>query len=134
MIHINKGETNTIAVTLTEKTTIALDLVKYLFIFENAQSKETFACIGEDLSDHIVRYNLFEIIETEDPDPLVGEIELPLTDFYYYYIYEQTSTTNLDPTGLTLVESGMAKVWQTTPSTATYNNLTNEIPVYDKSE
>jgi hypothetical protein len=41
------------------------------------------------------------------PDPLLGQLQLVLGDEYLYNIYEQVSSTNLDPSGLTVVETGM---------------------------
>jgi len=130
MIYITKASSNTVALTLWEKTTIALDLVQYLFIFDNAQTNETTAFIAEDTSDFINRYNLFTIVENDNPDPLAGEVSLD-RGRYNYYVYEQESTTNLDPTGLTLVESGFVTVYAARAADTTYATSATQYEVYN---
>ena len=104
MIRLSLGA-NTVALTLTEKTT--LSNAKYLFEFINNQTQQKTYCIAADTSLYPERYNLFVITVKTSPNNLVGEILLTLGDEYSYNVYEQASTTNLDPTGLTKVEDGM---------------------------
>lgn len=109
MIWILKGQSNIIAVTLTEKCTLTQP--NYLFRLVNDETNIEYAFIAPDTSNYVERYNKFTITETADPDNLNGEIELPDSGFYHYYIYEQESTTNLDYTlATTLVEIGKCKV------------------------
>lgn len=96
---------NTVALTLTEKTT--LSNAKYLFEFESVSTQQKTYCIAADTSLYPDRYNKFTITVKTNPNNLIGEIALTLGDEYIYNIYEQASTTNLNPTGLTMVETGM---------------------------
>jgi hypothetical protein len=102
---INKGAQNSIVVTLTEKTT--LDPVYYLFEFIDTTGTNKY-CIVAEQSGFLERFNEFAITETTNPDNENGEVELMVGD-YVYNVYEQSSTLNLDPSGLTLVETGNAK-------------------------
>lgn len=105
---INKNAANDIGVTLKEKTT--LNPVYYLFEFVHTATNEKQYCICEELStvDEIDRCNKFIITEMGDNDAnnLDGEIKLKTRD-YVYNVYE-TSSLDIDPTGLTLVETGFA--------------------------
>lgn len=104
MIRLSLGA-NTVALTLAEKTTIVDPT--YLWEFENNQTHVKYYCISADLSLYKDRYNLFTItVQNTTPNALLGQIKVPLGDEYNYTIYEQVSTTNLDPTGLTAVETG----------------------------
>jgi hypothetical protein len=79
-----------------------------LFEFINNQTQIKYYCISSDLSLYPERYNKFTIVvKTTTPSPLVGEINIPLGDEYTYNVYEQVSSTNLVPTGLTVVENGL---------------------------
>jgi hypothetical protein len=105
MIRLNLGS-NVVVLTLSEKITIASP--NFLFEFINNQTQIKYYCISADLSLYPERYNKFNIIvKTTTPSPLVGEIQIPLGDEYTYNVYEQVSSTNLVPTGLTVVENGL---------------------------
>ncbi len=106
-MQLKKNQVNSnITLTLTEKTTI-VD-ANYLFQFTSDQTKEDYFLICQDLAttEQKKRFNLFDITEGVD-DPLNSSIILGLTGRYHYYIYEQVSDTNLNPTGLTIVERGI---------------------------
>lgn len=110
-IKLNKSSSNTITPTLFEKTT--LSPVYYLFEFQNSQTKSLSYCIPTELSNELLRYNKFTITDTASPNPLNGEVNLS-RGTYYYTVYEQSSSTNLDPTGLNAVESdGICRVYDT---------------------
>lgn len=81
-------------VTVTEKKSLPSPV--WLFRFIDDQSKEEFVCIAADSSNYTYRYDEFTIKEKASPNPLLGEIHLKRFGFYHYYVYEQTSTTNLD--------------------------------------
>jgi hypothetical protein len=105
MIRLNLGS-NVVVLTLSEKITIASP--NFLFEFINNQTQIKYYCISSDLSLYPERYNKFNIIvKTTTPSPLVGEIQIPLGDEYTYNVYEQSSSTNLNPSGLTVVENGL---------------------------
>lgn len=133
MIKIIKASNNNVAVTLYEKTTIAVSLVHYLWVFTNASTNQSTTCIAEDTSDYINRYNLFNIVENNDPDPLSGEVSLD-EGMYDYYVYEQVSSTNLDPTGLTLVESGLVTVYQAPTTDTIYESTSPQYAIYEQGK
>lgn len=132
MIQITKGTTNNVALTLTEKCTLTSPY--YLFVFQSDETRNLYKFIAADTSTHPDRYNLFAIVETDSsPDPLAGEIELPIVGFYKYKVYEQTSSTNLDPALATgIVEVGKVQVIDTPAADDKLNNTNNINYVYNE--
>ena len=132
MIQITKGTTNNVALTLTEKCTLTSPY--YLFVFQSDETRDLYKFIAADTSTYPKRYNLFAIVETDSsPDPLAGEIELPLVGFYKYKVYEQTSSTNLDPALATgIVEVGKVQVIDTPAADDKLNNTNNINYVYNE--
>lgn len=127
---ITKNTSNTLRPTLFEKTTITN--ATYLWEFKNGTGIGVY-CISTDLatSQQIERSNKFVIIETGNTTavPLNGEVQLSAGD-YDIKIYEQSSTTNLDPTGLTCVEDDIVTVLDSTINTNkvyTGGSTTNKI-------
>lgn len=106
---IQKNTVNTCVFSLAERTT--LTPVYYLFVFTNTQNNTVLTFTCTDISVNKLRYNEFEIEETQSEDRLTGKITLDLTGSYTYEIYEQSSSTNLDlaSTG-NLVEIGKIDV------------------------
>ena len=115
MIHLTKGETNIIVMTLTEKQ--LLTNPNYLFVFTNRSSNCEIKFIqlyATDTSLYKDRYNEFSITtNTHFKNELEGQ--------YTYEVYEQASTTNLDITGLNKLETGIMWLLGTT---MTYNQYT----------
>ena len=108
MIKLEKNTTNTnIALTLTEKVTISNPY--FLFEFTKDMTDVSYYVICADTSTETQRYNLFSLTEG-GADPTNGNVTLGLEGFYKYNIYEQASSTNLDPSGLTIVESGKMRL------------------------
>lgn len=132
MIQITKNATNNIALTLTEKSTLTNP--DYLFVFQSDETRDSYEFIAADTSTYTDRYNLFAIIETNStPDPLAGEVELPLVGFYTYTIYEQNSATNLNPANATgVVEVGKVQVVDTPSSDSEFANTNNINYVYNE--
>ena len=81
----------------------------YLFEFTKEDTSTSFYTIGTDISTYQERFNECLVYETTTPNPVNSEIEL-VTGIYRYNIYEQASSTNLSPTGLTLVDFGFLRV------------------------
>lgn len=105
MINLENGN-NTIVLTLTEKATLLVPI--FLFRFVGKQNGVEYVCLSSDISAYTYRYNEFVIKVKTSPNALLGEINLTIGDEYDYYIYEQSSTTNLDYTlSLNLVEQGI---------------------------
>lgn len=122
MIVINKGQNNTITVTLDEKRTLSSPT--YLFKFTNDVTKQIVRFIASNLSEYTDRYDEFLITETSGATtPTSGVIELDPPGFWSYEIYEQTSTTSLDELQATgIVETGKVKVIGDSPVYKVYDN------------
>ena len=130
MILITKNTTNNIILTLAEKTTLTNAV--YLFEVTNDSSEVVKCFIAEDISPNKQRYNEFDLIENVIEDLLNGTFELGLSGFYTYNIYEQTSTTNLEPTLATnLIETGKLNVVSTIAELEKYNGNQTETVVYN---
>jgi hypothetical protein len=104
MIRLTKGQTQNIILTLTEKQ--LLTNPNYLFVFTNrsANTEVKFVMLNNtDISQYKDRYNEFNIVTNIN-------FSTALNGQYDYDIYEQTSTSNLNPAGLNLLESGIMKL------------------------
>jgi hypothetical protein len=131
LIQINKASLNTVILTLSESKTLSNPV--YLFEFYNVMDKNYKYFIAQDISSYKDRYNKFVIEEKASPNNLIGQVTLTLGGYYQYKIYEQLSTTNLDPLlcdNLTPLETGKVHVIQAitenvkydyTPTTVVYN-------------
>ena len=104
MIHLTKGQTDSIILTLTEKQ--LLTNPNYLFVFTNRSSNLQVKFVqlnAADVSLYKDRYNEFNIVtNTYFGSSLNGQ--------YVYNIYEQTSTSNTNPAGLNLLETGILEL------------------------
>lgn len=129
MILINKNTTNTVILTLSEKTTLTNAV--YLFEVINDMSNEVKCFIADDISTNKLRYNEFEFIENVTEDLLNGTFSLELSGFYKYNVYEQISTTNLDPLlALNLIDKGKLNVVSQLSSYPVYTGNQNTTIVY----
>ena len=101
MIQLTKGQTQFVYLTLTEKQTIATP--NYLFTFKNRSTNQEVKFVllyAADVSLYKERYNKFSIkVDKYFSSKPRGQ--------WTYSVYEQTSTSNTDETGLTLLESGI---------------------------
>ena len=114
MIHLTKGETNTIVLTLTEKQ--LLTNPNYLFVFTNRSSNEVISFVklnATDTSLYKDRFNEFSIVTNTD-------FNTALNGQYTYEIYEQVSTSNINPSGLNKLETGIMWLLGTTMSYTEY--------------
>jgi hypothetical protein len=114
VIRLTKGQTQNIILTLTEKQTLTSP--NYLFIFENRSTNTEIKFVrlnNTDISAYKERYNEFTIVVN-------SFFNTALNGQYSYSIYEQTSTTNTNPTGLNLLESGIMELSGTTISFTEY--------------
>jgi hypothetical protein len=114
VIRLTKGQTQNIILTLTEKQTLTSP--NYLFVFENRSTNTYVKFVklnNTDISAYKERYNEFSIVVN-------SYFNTSLNGQYDYSIYEQTSTTNTDPTGLNLLESGIMELLGTTISFTEY--------------
>jgi hypothetical protein len=107
MVRITQGQANSVTVTLTEKGTAA----HYLWAFRCDQTDETVYCVADDTSAWPDRYNEFSITEmASGADPLDAEVTMRPTGQWYYTVYANSSASNLNPSGLTVLERGMCIV------------------------
>ncbi len=101
MIQLTKGVTEFIYITLTEKQTLTNP--NYLFVFKNRSTNNDVKFVllnAADVSTHKERYNKFSIkVDKYFSSKPKGQ--------YSYSVYEQTSTSNQDTTGLNELESGI---------------------------
>ena len=101
MIQLTKGQTQFIYLTLTEKQTISSP--NYLFTFKNRSTNTEVKFVllnNADTSLYKDRYNKFSIkVDKYFSGKPRGQ--------WNYNVYQQTSASNIDPTGLTLLESGI---------------------------
>ena len=128
MIVLDKNTTNTITLRLYSKTTVSP--VYYLFEFENDQTHDKSYCIPTELSTELLSYNRFHIQETTNPTALSGQVNLTPGN-YTYRVYEQTSSTNLNPSNATEIEEDCCQVnddttYTNTDYTPTLTNTTYE--------
>ena len=103
MIVLAKGVTSTIVLTLTEKQ--LLTNPNYLFVFTGRSTKTTVKFVllnNADLSLYKDRYNKFSIANSLFTNAKIQH--------YTYNVYEQASTSNTDPTGLNLLETGLMEL------------------------
>jgi len=104
VINLVENTATSFDLTLSEKTTLSTP--KFLFHFKSVQEKKSYYTIIADTSSYTRRYNRFSFTEGAD-DALNGSLILGAGGQYEYFVYEQASTTNLDPANsTTLVESG----------------------------
>lgn len=114
MIVINKNTTTNFVATLFELS--QLFNPNYLFEFESDQTKTKYYTIIADISTNKSRYNEFNFVEGTN-DPTNGSLDLGSPGFYNYKVYEQNSSTNLDPSGderVFVVEQGKMKLIDST--------------------
>ena len=104
MINLTEDIANNFVLTLTEKVTLSTP--KFLFHFRSIQENKNYYTIVADTSSFTRRYNEFSFTEGTD-DALNGSLTLGAGGQYEYFVWEQSSTTNLDPANsTTLVEKG----------------------------
>ena len=104
MIYFTKGQTSEVILTLKEKQTLASP--NYLFRFVNRVTNVEVKFVllnAADLSQYKDRYSKFSIVtNTYFTTSNVGEWE--------YYIYEQTSPSNTNPSLAHLLETGIMRL------------------------
>lgn len=129
MILINKNTTNKVILTLSEKTT--LTNAKYLFEVINDMSNTVKCFIAADISTNKLRYNEFDFIENVTENLLNGTFSLTLSGFYKYNVYEQASTTNLNPLlALNLIDKGKLNIVSQLSDYPVYTGNENNTVVY----
>ena len=120
MIHLTKGNTETVILTLKEKQTLSEPNFLFRFVHRSTNAEVKFVKLyGADVSTYKQRFDKFSIVvNTHFANSESGQWD--------YYIYEQTSTTNTDPLQATgLVEEGIMQLNESTAFTYTKYNPSN---------
>ena len=125
-MNLQKATTNTnVALTLVEKTTEVTPI--YLFEWQNDQTKVKYYAICQDVSVSgaaRTRSNLFDITLGVS-DPLNSSLIVGNDGRYHVTVWEQSSTTNLDPTLATgVVYRGTCNIYDTEPSQYNAHQIT----------
>jgi len=129
VILIRKNTTNRNILTLSEKTTL-INAV-YLFEVKNQQSDVVKCFISQDISINKLRANEFDLIENTTENLLNGIFSLPLNGSYTYKVYEQSSSTNLDPLlALNEIDNGKLLVVDTENEITQYTGNQTTAVVY----
>lgn len=127
MILLNKGQSNTIVVTLTElKNELLPDYWLFVFSLDQAQGDEeyTYRIQLTDTSTSTNRYNLFTLVEGTD-------ITFDLEGDYKYQVYQMPDNLSTDETEGELVETGKMRligidvpdsVYSVSTNTSIYND------------
>ena len=126
MINIERNSANEIALTLKERGTATY----YLFKFQSDNTENVKYCIATDSSAYPNRYNKFTITEQTSPDNTNAQVEMTTEGQWRYYVYANSSSSNLDPTGLVELESGIVKVTGTTTPVTSYSGGNSNYVVY----
>ncbi len=119
MILFVQNSANRFVLTLSEKVTLSTPF--FLFHFKSVSEQKSYYCIINDISLFKRRYNEFIFTEGVD-DSLNGSLILGANGQYNYNVYEQASSTNLDPLQANkLLESGFMDLDR---GNTTYSNHT----------
>jgi len=120
---------NTFIVTISEKVTITNPY--FLLRIVHDQTNQEFSCIVPDSSTETERYNRLQVTQMTSPDNTDAEINVTESGLFHYYIYEQTSSTNLDYTATQgLLEVGKLTYPLPSVSTTTYTGYPTTSTVY----
>jgi hypothetical protein len=120
MIHLTKGQTETVYLTLKEKQTLAAPNFLFRFVHRATNAEVKFVKLNNtDVSQYKDRYDQFSIaVNSHFANSESGQWD--------YYIYEQTSTSNVNPDQATgLLEQGIMQLNDSTSFTWTKHNPSN---------
>lgn len=125
MILLNKNQTNTIALTLSElaSANVASNWL-FRFVLEQDKSYEYLKFLTDE-NTNFERFNLFTLVESTD-------ITFKFKGDYTYYVYQMPDTNDTDYTRGILVESGKMRLIDTPVTTPTFTPTT-DTPIYDSS-
>jgi len=124
MLKFTFGQTEEMIVTLNEKRTLTSGY--YLFVFDHVTTRNRVTKIfnfSEDESSYTDRYNQFPVVVST---LFSGQP----TGHWTYTVYEQASSTNTSPTGLTEVENGILQLKPATEFAFEENTATTTFKQY----
>lgn len=128
MLQIARGANNTIILTLNESKTLTSPYYLMKMVSRDSRTEKTFI-LAADQSSYTDRYNKFVITESDTEVLTSGTVTLKPTGIWYWEVYEQTSSTNLNVNAATNqvpIENGEAKVTGTVDTVKAYNGQTKE--------
>jgi hypothetical protein len=135
MLLIRKNTNSNIVLTLEENRTLTNPY--YLFEFKNEMSLQNVYFIAPDITIAVERYNEFIITETSGtPDYTSGTVELSPEGMWTYRVFEQLSSTNLNPSladNTTPLEVGIVRVIGTEGTVIRNNNNDIDFIVHEPS-
>jgi hypothetical protein len=120
MIYLTKGQTNQIVLTLKEKQTLPSPNYLFRFVHRALNTEARFVVLNTaDTSAYKDRFNQFSLVTNNYfSDKESGEWE--------YYIYEQNSSSNVDPAFATgLLETGIMRLTDDTSFSYTKYQTSN---------
>lgn len=120
MIHLTKGNTENVYLTLKEKQTLSAPNYLFRFVHRATNVEVKFVKLyAANTSTHKDRYDLFSVtVNSHFANSESGQWD--------YYIYEQTSPTNTNPSLATgLLEEGIMQLVDATSFTYTKHNPSN---------
>lgn len=118
MIQLIKGQSKDVIVTLTELTTLSDGY--YLFVFTHETTKAIINVIksfSSDLSSFKYRFNKFTFASSLFTTASIGK--------YVYSVYEQTSSSNTNTTGLNMIETGKMDLNLSSTATDVFNEYSS---------
>jgi hypothetical protein len=123
MINLDKNTSNTVVLTLTERSKLINPT--YVFRFVNALEKNEVIFNAEDLSNFNCRYNLFNIVESGSTFTNLtgGTINLNPAGYWDYQVYEATGST-LSISGTT------GRILETGKMFLNDDNFSDDLPIY----
>ena len=122
MIYLQRGATNSVVMTLTEKS--ELNNPYFLFSFTNNTSGDEKLFNMVDISGYRRRYNRFELVETTSEDLPNGKVELEY-GWGRYEVYESaTQSLDINDTTGRILEQGKFYV-SGYPATLNNNDINN---------
>ena len=125
MILLNKNQSNTLALTLSElaNPNVASNWL-FRFVLEQDKSYQYLKFLTDE-NANFERFNLFTLVEPTD-------IDFKFKGDYTYYVYQMPDTNDTDYTRGTLVESSKMRLIDTPITTPTFTPTT-DTPIYDSS-
>ena len=123
---VTQNSLNTLIVTLKEKSVLAVPY--YLLKVHNSENVTSYCTLVEESTD-TDSYNKFTVSINTSANPLNSELELK-TGEYSYPFYEQSTQSNIDPTGLRIVETGLLTCKPQTASTTQKYSSNNPQKIY----
>lgn len=96
---LTQGTANTVVVTATEEKTLSSPY--WLLVFTSEVTNEYNSCICSNTSSYTDRYDKFTVTESGTQDRTNGTLTLQPEGLWTLEVYEQSSSSNLDPDNAT---------------------------------